>query len=156
MKLTLEQALQKGIEARKNGQDQKANKHFTDILDVQPRHAHANHNMGLLAESAGNAQAALVFFKTALESRPKNNQFWLRYIGALIKLDHISDARDALSQAQDNGIKSAGLDRLEHMISDIHTNKEKLQDPPLNQLRDIISAYTKGHLQQALTGELVP
>ena len=152
MKLTLEQALQKGIEARKNGQDQKANKHFTDILDVQPRHAHANHNMGLLAESAGNAQAALVFFKTALESRPKNNQFWLRYIGALIKLDHISDARDALSQAQDNGIKSAGLDRLENIISEIHTNKEKLQDPPLNQLRDIISAYTKGHLQQALTG----
>ena len=112
MKLTLEQALQKGIEARKNGQIQKADKHFTDILGVQPRHAHANHNMGLLAESASNAQAALVFFKTALESRPKNNQFWLRYIGALIKLDHISDARDALSQAQDNGIKRAGLDRL--------------------------------------------
>ena len=36
MKLTLEQALQKGIEARKNGQIQKANKHFTDILGVQP------------------------------------------------------------------------------------------------------------------------
>ena len=152
MKLTLEQALQKGIEARKNGQVQKANKHFTDILDVQPRHAHANHNMGLLAESAGNAQTALVFFKTALESRPKNNQFWLRYIGALIKLDHIIDAQDALSQARDNRIKSVGLDRLEKMISDIDTNKEKPQDPPLNQLKDIISAYTQGHFQQALTG----
>jgi tetratricopeptide (TPR) repeat protein/2-polyprenyl-3-methyl-5-hydroxy-6-metoxy-1,4-benzoquinol methylase len=152
MKLTLEQALQKGIEARKNGQIQKANKHFTDILGAQPRHAHANYYMGLLAESAGNAQAALVFFKTALESRPKNNQFWLRYIGALIKLDRISDARDVLSQAQDNGIKSVGLDRLENMISDIHTNKEKPQDPPLNQWRDIIRAYTQGHLEQALTG----
>ncbi|MDA9279799.1 tetratricopeptide repeat protein [bacterium] len=152
MKLTLEQALQKGIEARKNGQIQKANKHFTDILGVQPRHAHANHNMGLLAESAGNAQAALVFFKTALESHPKNNQFWLRYIGALIKLDHINDAQDALSQAQNNGIKSVGVDRLEHIISDIQANKEKPQDPPLNQQTDIISAYTKGHLQQALTG----
>jgi len=151
MKLTLEQALQKGIEARKNGQIQKANKHFTDILDVQPRHAHANHNMGLLAESASNAEAAVVFFKTALESRPKNNQFWLRYIEALIKLGHISDAQNALNQARDNRIKSAGLDRLEHIISDIYTNKEKLQDPPLNQLRDIISAYTQGHLQQALT-----
>ncbi|MDC1507689.1 tetratricopeptide repeat protein [Oceanospirillaceae bacterium] len=151
MKLTLEQALQKGIEARKNGQIQKANKHFTDILGVQPRHAHANHNMGLLAESAGNAQAALVFFKTALESHPKNNQFWLRYIGALIKLDHINDAQDSLSQAQNNGIKSVGVDRLEHIISDIQANKEKPQDPPLNQQRDIISAYTKGHLQHALT-----
>lgn len=151
MKLTLEQALQKGIEARKNGQIQKANKHFTDILGVQPRHAHANHNMGLLAESAGNAKAALVFFKTALESHPKNNQFWLRYIGALIKLDHINDAQDALSQAQNNGIKSVGVDRLEHIISDIQANKEKPQDPPLNQQRDIISAYTKGHLQHALT-----
>ncbi|MDB4536092.1 tetratricopeptide repeat protein [Oceanospirillaceae bacterium] len=151
MKLTLEQALQKGIEARKNGQIQKANKHFTDILGVQPRHAHANHNMGLLAESAGNAKAALVFFKTALESHPKNNQFWLRYIGALIKLDHINDAQDSLSQAQNNGIKSVGVDRLEHIISDIQANKEKPQDPPLNQQRDIISAYTKGHLQHALT-----
>jgi tetratricopeptide (TPR) repeat protein/2-polyprenyl-3-methyl-5-hydroxy-6-metoxy-1,4-benzoquinol methylase len=151
MKLTLEQALQKGIEARKNGQIQKANKHFTDILGVQPRHAHANHNMGLLAESASNAEAAVVFFKTALESHPKNNQFWLRYIGALIKLDHINDAQDALSQAQNNGIKSVGVDRLEHIISDIQANKEKPQDPPLNQQRDIISAYTKGHLQHALT-----
>ena len=151
MKLTLEQALQKGIEARKNGQIQKANKHFTDILGVQPRHAHANQYMGLLAESAGNSQAALVFFKIALEASPKNNKFWLNYTRNLINLDRISDARAALSQAHNNGIKSAGLGRLENMISDIHTNKDKPQDPPLGQLQELISVYTQGHLQQALT-----
>ena len=152
MRLTLEQALRKGIEARKNGQVHKANRHFTDILSVQPRHAYANHHMGLLAENAGNTEATLNFCKIALEASPNNNQFWLRYIGALIKLDRISEARAGLIEAQDNGIKSAGLSRLESVVFDIYTNKSKPQGPPLEELKVLIDLYTQGHLQQALTG----
>ena len=68
MELTLDQALQKGIEAHKAGQIQEADKFYTAILQSQPKHPDANHNMGVLAVGINNAQEALPFFKTAVEA----------------------------------------------------------------------------------------
>ncbi|MBT6365849.1 MAG: hypothetical protein HOJ68_06715, partial [Bacteroidetes bacterium] len=52
-KLTIDQALQKGIEAHKAGQMQEADRLYTPILKVQPKHHDANHNMGVLAVGVG-------------------------------------------------------------------------------------------------------
>ena len=49
MELTLDQALQKGIEAHKAGQLQEADRFYTAVLKAQPKHPDANHNMGVLA-----------------------------------------------------------------------------------------------------------
>ncbi len=49
MELTLDQALQKGIEAHKAGKVQEADRYYTAILKAQPNHPDANHNMGVLA-----------------------------------------------------------------------------------------------------------
>ena len=86
MELTLDQALQKGVEAHKAGQIQEADRYYTAILQVQPKHPDANHNMGVLAVNFGKINEALPFFKTALEENPKVVQYWLSYIDALIKL----------------------------------------------------------------------
>ena len=93
MKLTVDQALQKGIEAHKAGKVQEADQHYTAILRAQPKHADANHNMGVLAVGLGRAQEALPFFKTALEANPAIAQYWLSYINAFIELDRINDAK---------------------------------------------------------------
>ena len=66
MKLTLDHALQKGIDAHKAGQIQEADRLYTAILKVQPKHPDANHNMGVLAVGLVRVQEALPFFKTAL------------------------------------------------------------------------------------------
>ena len=47
MELTLDQALQKGIEAHKAGKVQEADRYYTAILKAQPKHPDANHNMGV-------------------------------------------------------------------------------------------------------------
>ena len=99
MELTLDQALQKGIEAHKAGQVQEADRYYTAILKAQPKHPGANHNMGVLAVGLGKVQEALPFFKTALEVSPKIAQYWLSYIDALIKLDRMSDAKAVFDQA---------------------------------------------------------
>ena len=65
MELTLDQALKKGIEAHKSGQIQEADRLYTAILKVQPKHPDTNHNMGVLAVDVGKPQEALFFFKTA-------------------------------------------------------------------------------------------
>ena len=53
MELTLEEVLQKAIEANKAGQIQEADRFYTVILEVQPKHPDANHNMGVLAAGIG-------------------------------------------------------------------------------------------------------
>ena len=99
MELTLEQALQKGIEAHKAGKVQEADRYYTAILKAQPKHPDANHNMGVLAVGVGKIEEALPFFKTALEAKPDIAQFWLSYIDALIKLNQISDAKAVFEKA---------------------------------------------------------
>ena len=100
MELTLDQALQKGVEAQKAGQVQEADRLYTSILKAQPKHPDANHNLGLLAVGIGKIQEALPFLKTALEVNPSIAQFWLSYIDALMKLDRIEDAQAVLDQAK--------------------------------------------------------
>ncbi len=45
MELTLDQALQKGIEAHRAGNVQEADRYYTTILKAKPKHSDANHNM---------------------------------------------------------------------------------------------------------------
>ena len=84
MELTIEQALQQGVTAHKEGKLQDAERLYRAILQSQPKHPDANHNLGLIAISVDQIEAALLLFKTALEANAKIEQFWLSYIDALI------------------------------------------------------------------------
>ena len=57
MELTLDQALQKGIEAHKAGKAKEADRYYTAILKANPKHPDANHNMGVLAVGIGKMLA---------------------------------------------------------------------------------------------------
>ena len=147
MKLTIDQALQKGIEAHKAGQVQEADRLYTAILQAQPKHPDANHNMGVLAVGVGKAQEALPFFKIALEANPGTSQFWLSYIDALIKLGQMVDAKTVFDQAKEQGAKGEAFDKLGQQLSEQHEN---LKDPPQGQLQSLIDLYSQAQYQQAL------
>ena len=104
MELTIEQALQQGIAAHKEGRIQDAERLYRVILQSQPRHPDANHNLGLLAVSMNKAKTALPLFKTALEANPKIEQFWVSYIDALIKEKQFDNAKQVLEQAKNQGV----------------------------------------------------
>ena len=110
MELTLDQALQKGIEAHKAGKAQAADQYYTAILKANPKHPDANHNMGVLAVGVGKVKEALPFFKTALEANPSIAQYWLSYVDALIKLNRMADAKSVLDHAKNNGMKGNDFD----------------------------------------------
>ena len=113
MELTLDEVLQKGIEAHKTGQIQEAGRFYTSILKTHPNHPDANHNMGMLAVSVGKGQKALPFFKAALIAKPSVAQFWLSYVTALIKLGRIADAKAVFDEAKSKGAKGEAFDQLE-------------------------------------------
>jgi tetratricopeptide (TPR) repeat protein len=109
MELTIEQALQQGVAAHKEGKLKNAEDLYRVILQTQPLHPDANHNLGVLAVSANKTDAALALFKTALEANPKIEQFWLSYINALIKTEKFTDARQTLAEAKQAGIATDKL-----------------------------------------------
>ena len=115
--LTIDQALQQGIEAHKAGQVQEADRLYTAILKAQPKHPDANHNMGVLAIVVGRVQEALPFFKTALEANLNTAQHWLSYIDALIKLNKLADAKAVLDQARSKDAKGGSFDQLEKRLN---------------------------------------
>ena len=153
MELTLDEALQKGIEAHQAGQIENAEQIYTAILKAQPQHPDANHNMAVLAAGVGKIQEALAYFKIALEANPSITQFWLSYINLLIKLDRMPDAKAVFDQAKDKGAKGEAFDHLEKRLSEFSVSESQPQDPnpSSEQLEPIISLYNQGHLQNALS-----
>ena len=104
MKLTINDALREGIKAHKSKNFIEADKLYTAILRIRPDHPDANHNMGVLAVDVGKLDAALPYFKAAVEVNPKVVQFWKSYIEVLIKLGRLNLAREIIKKAVENGI----------------------------------------------------
>ena len=100
MELTIEQALQQGVTAHKEGKLQDAERLYRAILESQPAHPDANHNLGLLAVAVNQVEAALPLFKTALDANPKIEQFWFSYIDALFKEKQFGNAKIVIERAK--------------------------------------------------------
>ena len=153
MELTLDQALQKGIEAHKAGNAQEADRYYTAILKAQPKHPDANHNMGVLAVGVGKVNEALPFLKTALEANPNIGQFWVSYIDALIKLERIDDAKAVFDQAKSKGAKGEAFDQIEKRLTGVSTTNavknSNVQDPPQEKLQPLINLYNQKNLRKS-------
>ena len=145
MELTIEQSLQQGVTAHKEGKFQDAERLYKAILQSQPLHPDANHNLGVLAVSVNKASAALPLFKVALEANPKIEQFWLSYIDALIKEQQFEAAKQVIQQAKKQGVAEEKLNILEAKLASI--NEPKLAVPnkslSLSQQRNKLSEQKK-------------
>jgi tetratricopeptide (TPR) repeat protein len=116
MELTIEQALQQGLAAHKEGKLQAAESLYQAVLQAQPLHPAANHNLGVIAVSANKAELALPLFKTALEANPKIGQFWLSYIDALIKENQLETANSVIEQGRKVGLVGDKIDALKSQL----------------------------------------
>ena len=137
MELTVDQALQKGVEAHKAGNAQEADRYYTAILKANPKHSDANHNMGVLAVGIGRVETALPFFRTALEVNSSIAQYWLSYIDALIKLDRMADAKAVLDQAKSNGAKGDSFDKLEKHLNEVQIEGNQTYEEILSKAVDL-------------------
>jgi tetratricopeptide (TPR) repeat protein len=131
MELTLDETLQKAVEAHKAGRSQEADRLYTAILQAQPKHPDANHNMGVLAVGVNKMQEALAYFKTALEANSSIGQYWLSYIDALIQLDQIVDAQTVLEQAKGKGASGEAFEQLEQRLNELNETQVEA-DPYIN------------------------
>ena len=116
MALTVDQALHQGVAAHKEGKLQDAERLYRAILQAQPSHPDANHNLGILTVAVGKPLDAIPLFKRALETNPQIEQFWMSYIGALIKVERFDDAKRVLVEGEKSGVSSEKLEFLHQQI----------------------------------------
>jgi len=114
--MSIDEALQQGIEFHKTGQLQKAERMYRAILQVQPNHPDANHNLGILAVQVFKPGVGLPYFKIALENNPQKVQFWVSYIEVLINTGDIDSAKKTLAQGRLGGLGSEVIEQLESKI----------------------------------------
>ena len=148
MELTTEQALQQGVVAHKEGKLEEAERLYRAILQSQPLHPDANHNLGVMAVSVNKLDVALPLLKTALEANSKIEQFWLSYVDALIKEKQFDNAKLVIEQAETQGVAEEKLNILEaHLAQTVQVNEPKLavrnKSLPFSQKRKKLSEQKK-------------
>ena len=151
--ISLEEELRLGIKAHKEGNVQDANRHYSLILEAEPNHPEANHNMGILAAGVGKIEQSPSFFKRAIESRPSMIQSWCGLVEVLVKLNKIQDASNVLKQAFSVGLKSDQLDQLDRKLNELTNDSQKLeasQEIPQDKLKELLSLYEKGQFKEAV------
>jgi protein O-GlcNAc transferase len=101
--LTLVELLARGATLHEAGDFLSAEADYMQILQEQPNHPEANHNLAILLSLQGNLEGALDHLKICLNANPNVNLFWATYIDILIKLGRISDAKTLLISAKTMG-----------------------------------------------------
>ena len=127
MELTIDQALQQAVAAHKEGKLQDAERLYRSVLQAQPEHPDANHNLGVLAAAVDRPLESIALFKVAVQANPKIEQFWLSYIDALIKEKQFDNAKQVLEQAKTQGVAAEKLKVLEAQL----TPSELVDEPKL-------------------------
>lgn len=119
MKLTLQKALETGIEAQRSGDFNKADQIYTAIIKSHPQHPNANYNMAILASSIGKFKEAVPFFLTAIEGSPDTEEFWTSYIDALLKFGEVEIGSAMFEKAVHLFGRNKKLKQIEHILIQI-------------------------------------
>lgn len=144
--LTLDQALQQAIAHHRAGRLQDAERLYRAILQAQPSHPDANHNLGVLAVQLKQPAAGLPHFKAALGTNSNQGQYWLSYIDALIQTGQTDAARQALEQGKRRGLQGKMVEALAERLEGLVGNK-----PSQQELEMLVALFNKGRYTEAST-----
>jgi len=155
--MNIDQTLQQAIIYHQVGDLVNAEKRYRSILSEEPKHADANHNLGVLLKQADQAEIALPFFKIALESNPNQGQFWVSYIDTLIHLQQYEAAQNVLNQGQARGLKGDGVDQLkERLNSKVKSSPEPVDTQAKTLNVNAALARARSHVKKGQSDEARP
>lgn len=87
------------------------------ILEMQPHHGQAHHQLGLLEWQAHNLSAAATHLSSALQANPRDASCWLAYIEVLLEGAELDATRKILGLAKRHGVKGAAIDKLAQRLA---------------------------------------
>jgi Flp pilus assembly protein TadD len=145
----VDQMLQLGITAYNQGDLQEAERLYKAILEVQPKHPYANHNLGLIAVSKNQSGVALPLFKNAVDFNPNIEQFWLSHIEALIAEQQFENAQQALKEGELKGLTRENLKTLIKNLVSAKALHPLTQVPAQTEMQELINHNQNGRYGDA-------
>lgn len=115
------EALRQAVAHHQAGRWQTAEELYRAILEIQPNHPDANHNLGVLVVQGQQPAAGLPYLKAALETDPTQGHYWLDYIATLIQAGQPDLARETLEQGQAHGLSGDAVEALAVQLSSLST-----------------------------------
>ena len=150
MNTELAEVLERASQAFENGQYHDAEQLFGTALSLDPHNPSVNYSLGEIADKANDIEKSLRFYKVALRFKPGSTQYWVSYIGTLLKLDRVRDAKAVLKQFRSKGGAGAAFDRFERKIS------SKNRRPSQSDFEALVKLYQGGQYDQAIIqGEIL-
>ena len=110
--MTLREAMEKATACHRAGQLEDAERLYRVILQNQPNHPDANHNLGVLAVQGKQPAAGLPYFEAALEANPTEADYWLAYLDALLLAGQTDTAQQVLALGRQQGLQGEEADCL--------------------------------------------
>ena len=132
--------LQQGVSAHNVGNLQEAERLYRAILQAQPKHPEANHNLGLILVSMNQPEVARQLFKSAIGGNPNIEQFWLSYIDVLITERQFEETKRALKKAKKKGVTK---EKLKALAQKLALSRER-KAPSQTQMKELMNHYQNG------------
>jgi len=145
MKLKVDETFQQAIVAHKEGKLKEAEDLYRFTLKIQPLHAEAKHNLGIIALHTNQSGIALLLFKTAIENNPNIEHFWINYINTLIKERQFEDANKALKKGKKSSLTKNNFNLLfQRLMSATNITK-----PSHDDLKRLLMHFQNGRYEDA-------
>lgn len=104
VQILMERSMALAIECHRGGNYPQAEELYRAVLSLDPGHADANHNLGAIAVECGQFLASVPFFQAALQANPKERQYWVSLVDALIQAGEANLAGGVLEDALRAGL----------------------------------------------------
>lgn len=134
--LIIDQLLQQAIEFHQAGQLQNAERLYRAVLQMQPSHSDAKHNLSLIAEQIKQVVADLPKYKAALEADPAQGQHWQTYAEALLIVGQAMEALLVIKTARECGLENSQIQVLQQRAADALQDTQTATTPEIPLLLD--------------------
>jgi tetratricopeptide (TPR) repeat protein len=135
---SIQSTLELAIQAHQKGNFKDAENNYQTILQSDPNHTDANHNLGLLVRQKYNAEMALPFLEKALEINKNEEQYWISYIETLIEANYLDKASNTIDEAMKLGVNRERVVPLSLHIIEIKTTGQNFL-PEIKKLIDLFN-----------------
>ena len=121
------------------GEFAEAERGYLAVLQADPRHAQANHNLGALLLQRGMPAEGLSHLLAALEADPARAQYWTSYIDALSRTGHADAAQQVRAIARQQGLHGEGIDEIEAGVSE--PQQHQRSEPGQQEIDALVSLF---------------
>ncbi len=144
------------IECHRGGNFPQAEELYRAVLSLDPAHPDANHNLGAIAVECGQFLAGVPFFQAALQANPKERQYWVSLVDALIQAGEHALAGGVLEDALKAGLAGDAAGELVERLVAIALERSKAARPvsgrmaPREQLVEINRLFEEEQFEAVL------